>query len=78
MIEKKEFRDTMKLITQLRISAEEEQKGIMKIIDKIQSLESELNLRRVTKSQVEDILFKKNDELFQLVYNQLPNGEDNE
>ena len=72
MINKSEFRDTLSLIAQLKISSKNEQDEIEKIIVNVQDEEIELKLRRTNLNKIEALLFEKTDELFSLVYQHLP------
>ena len=78
MINKEEFRDSLSLIAQLKKNINTERRRIKSSIESIKSIEEELNLRRDALSGFERILIDKCDELFKLVYQQLPNGEDDE
>ena len=76
MINKEEFRDILKFIAQVKVSLKSERDKASQVISEIRTLEKELNLRRQNIMQMETMLVQKSDYLFNLVYENLPNGKE--
>lgn len=72
MIDRQELREGLQTIAQLRKSAEIERKKIAEGIANIQEIEHQITLRRKVLGEFERMMFNKCDELFNLVYSDLP------
>jgi len=75
LIDKAEFEHALKFIAQLKKNADCERFKIDSIVGEIQNLEKELIRRRDMLAKITKMMFEKNDEVFNLIHNQLPDGQ---